>query len=122
MTAHSRFLPSAYADGISAPRISVTGKELPSARLVTLHHSCHACHVSRVQVSAHVHRDDGFHDHALTFLFVAWGQFVDHDLTLTAEIDEVLEEDLNCCSGDYNDDDDDDDDDDAEGGSELLLR
>ena len=51
------------------------------------------------QVSAHVHRDDGFHDHALTFLFVAWGQFTDHDITLTSEIDEVLEEDLNCCSG-----------------------
>ena len=52
-----------------------------------------------LQVSAHVHRDDGFHDHALTFLFVAWGQFTDHDITLTAEIDEVLEEDLNCCAG-----------------------
>ena len=51
------------------------------------------------QVSAHVHRDDGFHDHALTFLFVAWGQFTDHDITLTSEIDEVVEEDLNCCSG-----------------------
>ena len=52
-----------------------------------------------LQVSAHVHRDDGFHDHALTFLFVAWGQFTDHDITLAAEIDEVLEEDLNCCTG-----------------------
>ena len=50
-------------------------------------------------MSAHVHRDDGFHDHALTFLFVAWGQFTDHDITLTSEIDEVVEEDLNCCSG-----------------------
>ena len=34
MIAHSRFLPVAFTDGISAPRISVTGKELPSARLV----------------------------------------------------------------------------------------
>ena len=34
MVAHSRFLPSAFADGISAPRISVLGKELPTARLV----------------------------------------------------------------------------------------
>ena len=55
---------------------------------------------SNCQVSAHVHRDDGFHDHALTFLFVAWGQFTDHDITLTSEIDEVEEEDLNCCNGD----------------------
>ena len=30
---------------------------------------------------------------------MAWGQFTDHDITLTAEIDEVLEEDLNCCTG-----------------------
>ena len=36
MIAHSRFLPVSFADGISAPRISVTGKELPSARLVSL--------------------------------------------------------------------------------------
>ena len=34
MVAHSRFVPSAFADGISAPRISVLGKELPTARLV----------------------------------------------------------------------------------------
>jgi len=81
--AHHRFLPYAFADGISAPRISVTGKDLPSPRLI----------------SAHVHRDEGFHDHAITFLMVAWGQFTDHDITLTAEIDEVLEEDLNCCRG-----------------------
>jgi len=83
MKAHSRFLPYDFEDGISAPRISVTGKELPSARLV----------------SAHAHRDEGFHDHAITFLFVAWAQFTDHDLTLTADIDEIVEEELNCCRG-----------------------
>jgi peroxidase len=36
MKAHSRFLPYDFEDGISAPRISVTGKELPSARLVCM--------------------------------------------------------------------------------------
>ena len=108
LIAHSRFLPAAFTDGISAPRISVLGKELPSARLVRMiqihdaknkhfHDSFYIC--SNCQVSAHVHRDDGFHDHALTFLFVAWGQFTDHDITLTSEIDEVEEEDLNCCNG-----------------------
>ena len=35
MVAHSRFLPQSYSDGISAPRISVLGKELPTARLVS---------------------------------------------------------------------------------------
>ena len=104
LVAHSRFLPAAFTDGISAPRISVLGKELPSARLVSrmtqkynFHDSFYSW--SNCQVSAHVHRDDGFHDHALTFLFVAWGQFTDHDITLTSEIDEVEEEDLNCCNG-----------------------
>ena len=27
----------------------------------------------------------GFHDHAVTVMLVAWGQFMDHDFTLTAE-------------------------------------
>ena len=99
MIAHSRFLPVSFTDGISAPRISVTGRQLPSARLVSpTVHLTSSSH-SHQQVSAHAHRDDGFHDHALTFLFVAWGQFTDHDITLTSEIDEVIEEDLNCCSG-----------------------
>lgn len=81
--AHHRFLPYAFSDGIASPRRSVTGRELPSARLV----------------SAHLHRDEGFHDHAITIMLVAWGQFTDHDITLTAEIDEVEEEDFNCCRG-----------------------
>ena len=29
--------------------------------------------------------DDGYHDHAVTLLLVAWGQFVDHDITRAAE-------------------------------------
>merc|ERR1719443_2762668 len=68
-----------------------------------VHELVGACIAATAQVTslvaAHVHRDDGFHDHALTFLFVAWGQFTDHDITLTSEIDEVEEEDLNCCNG-----------------------
>lgn len=69
MNGHHRFLPPDYADGISAPRASVTGFPLPSTRLV----------------SSNLHRDEGFHDHAVTILLVAWGQFIDHDITLTAE-------------------------------------
>jgi peroxidase len=57
-----------YADGISAPRISVTGRQLPLPRIV----------------SRTVHPDEGFHDHAGTVMVVAWGQFMDHDYTLTA--------------------------------------
>jgi len=30
-----------------------------------------------------MHPDDGFHDHAGTVMVIAWGQFMDHDFTLT---------------------------------------
>jgi len=69
MNGHHRFLPPDYADGISAPRASITGRPLPTPRAV----------------SAHVHKDEGFHDHAVTVLLVVWGQFIDHDVTLTSE-------------------------------------
>ena len=55
--------------GIDAPRAGYDGYPLPSARVV----------------SAHVHRDEGAHDHAVTIMTVAWGQAIDHDMTLTAE-------------------------------------
>ena len=55
--------------GVSEPRISVTGKELPTARYV----------------SAINHRDFGFHDHAVTVYLPAWGQLIDHDMTQGAE-------------------------------------
>lgn len=57
-----------YADGMSDPRISLTGGPLPGSRVV-----------SRV-----MHPDQGFHDHAGTLMIIAWGQFMDHDYTLTA--------------------------------------
>ena len=47
----------------------MSGKPLPTAR-----------YISRA-----VHPDEGFHDHAVTLLLVAWGQFLDHDITLSAE-------------------------------------
>lgn len=30
-----------------------------------------------------MHPDEGFHDHAGTVMVIAWGQFIDHDYTLT---------------------------------------
>ena len=84
MNAHHRFMAPDYADGISAPRASVTGKPLPTPR-----------YVSRA-----VHPDDGFHDHAVTILLVAWGQFLDHDITLSAETrDPRTGKTPKCCEG-----------------------
>ena len=55
--------------GISFPLISVTGQQLPPARLV----------------SAFIHRDLGFHDHAVTLYLPAFGQLIDHDMVFGAE-------------------------------------
>lgn len=63
-----RLVGPLYADGMTAPRISVTGTQLPLPRIV----------------SRTVHPDEGYHDHAGTVMVVAWGQFMDHDYTLTA--------------------------------------
>lgn len=57
-----------FADGISAPRIAHSGNSLPLARVV----------------SQTMHPDEGYHDHAGTVMVIAWGQFMDHDYTLTA--------------------------------------
>ena len=51
------------------PCVTFQGAPLPSARTV----------------SSSVHQDKGFHDHAVTIMLIAWGQFIDHDITLTSE-------------------------------------
>ncbi|KAF2898261.1 hypothetical protein ILUMI_07914, partial [Ignelater luminosus] len=66
-TPFTRLIGPLYADGMSAPRISVTGNSLPLSRIV----------------SRTMHPDEGFHDHAGTVMVIAWGQFMDHDFTLT---------------------------------------
>ncbi|XP_058790020.1 peroxidase [Phymastichus coffea] len=63
-----RLLSPRFADGMNAPKMSLTGSDLPLARVV----------------SRTMHPDDGFHDHAGTVMVIAWGQFMDHDYTLTA--------------------------------------
>ncbi|XP_034945626.1 peroxidase [Chelonus insularis] len=64
----ARIMPPAFADGISEPRMSITGDRLPLSRVV----------------SRTMHPDHGYHDHAGTIMVIAWGQFMDHDYTLTA--------------------------------------
>merc|ERR1712117_83749 len=84
MNGHHRFLVPDYADGISKPRASATGLPPPSPRLV----------------SSHLHKDKGIRDHAVTMMLVAWGQFTDHDITLTVETkDKKTGHTPRCCQG-----------------------
>ncbi|XP_047738781.1 peroxidase [Hyalella azteca] len=85
-TVFNRLISPVFADGIAAPRLSVGHpySSLPNPR----------------RVSAHIHRDDGYHDHAISLLFLAWGQFMDHDFTLTAtplDPETRNEPERNCC-------------------------
>ncbi|KAJ9601338.1 hypothetical protein L9F63_000476, partial [Diploptera punctata] len=82
-----RLLPPSYADGISELRANRAGFPLPNPRVV----------------SAHVHRDEGPHDHAVSLMFAAWGQLMDHDLTFTAETKDPSDlREPNCCGSDRN--------------------
>lgn len=69
---------------ISVFRVAASGKPLPTPRFI----------------SRAVHPDSGFHDHAVTLLLVAWGQFLDHDITLSAETrDPRTGKTPKCCDG-----------------------
>ncbi|KAI5635442.1 peroxidase domain-containing protein [Phthorimaea operculella] len=69
MTPVQRFLPPSYSDGIQAPRRSVTGFQLPSAR----------------EISALVHEDQHAENTGITHLLMQWGQFLDHDITSSSQ-------------------------------------
>lgn len=64
----SRLIGPLFSDGLTSPRISNKGGNLPLARVV----------------SSTMHPDENKHEHAATVMLVAWGQFMDHDFTLTA--------------------------------------
>ena len=62
----SRLLPPDYADGLSAPRVSVTGAPLPNPRIL----------------SAVLHRDLNY-PATYTHLVMQYGQFFAHDIAFT---------------------------------------
>ncbi|KAK4874945.1 hypothetical protein RN001_014305 [Aquatica leii] len=64
-----RFLPPHYNDGIQTIRKSVLGGALPSAR----------------DISTRIHRDKNREVESVTLMFMQWGQFLDHDLTSSAQ-------------------------------------
>lgn len=79
--AFPRLLPPQYADGISAPRRATDGSELPSARLV----------------SNTLVKDANFPDNFNTAMIMAYGQFLDHDLTRTAITKGANNTPIACC-------------------------
>ncbi|XP_053698672.1 myeloperoxidase [Sabethes cyaneus] len=76
-----RQLTPDYADGVSSPRATVDGKELPSAR----------------QVSLQIHRPSYHSDPNFTVMLAVWGQFLDHDITSTALNQGVGGKAIECC-------------------------
>jgi hypothetical protein len=62
-----RVAPAAYADGVSAP----AGASRPSARVIS-------------NTVDDQHGQDTVNDRAMSAMVYAWGQFIDHDLDLTA--------------------------------------
>ncbi|XP_018316403.1 chorion peroxidase [Mycetomoellerius zeteki] len=77
-----RALPPDYADGIESPRKARSGKELPSAR----------------EVSLKVHKPSASSNPSFTVMLAVFGQFLDHDITATALSQGVNGSSISCCS------------------------
>lgn len=76
----NRFLAPAYSDGIEELRQSVLGGALPSARFISI-----LVHGSRES------------DSPVTLMLAQWGQFIDHDLTSTAQPRSINGSVPQCC-------------------------
>ncbi|XP_071545466.1 LOW QUALITY PROTEIN: salivary peroxidase/catechol oxidase-like [Panulirus ornatus] len=81
-TPFRRALPPDYGDGVSSVRRAADGGDLPSARLV----------------STTVHLNKLADSRSYTVLTMTWGQFVDHDITLTALSKGSGGRSIPCCS------------------------
>ncbi|XP_030022207.2 chorion peroxidase [Manduca sexta] len=69
MTPVQRFIPPSYSDDLQAPRRSVTGMRLPSAR----------------EISSLIHQSENVENLGITHLLMQWGQFLDHDVTSSSQ-------------------------------------
>jgi len=77
----NRLLYPAFADGVSKPRtFGKNGRLLPNPRKITLD----------------VHKDEDHLDPQFTLFVMQWGQFVDHDITLTPEATGLGNSKLQC--------------------------
>lgn len=82
MTPFRRVLPPDYADGIDSPRKARSGKELPSAR----------------EVSLKIHKPSASSNPSFTVMLAVFGQFLDHDVTATALSQGINGSSIACCS------------------------
>ncbi|SPP83193.1 peroxidase [Drosophila guanche] len=83
-TRYGRLLTPKYADGISAPTRSVTGEELPSARLVSLV----------------AFGEQDVPDPEFTLHNMQWGQIITHDMSMQAGGTQSKKHPTRCCTDD----------------------
>ncbi|XP_011297271.1 peroxidase [Fopius arisanus] len=80
-TPFRRALPPAYFDGIDAPRSGASGRALPSPR----------------EISLRVHGPSPSSNPSFTVMLAVFGQFIDHDMTATANGRGKNDSTLACC-------------------------
>lgn len=68
MDRYSRLLSAKYGDGFSSPTTSITGGELPNARLISLI----------------VFGEEDVPDPQFTLVNMQWGQIITHDMSMIA--------------------------------------
>ncbi|XP_066581532.1 peroxidase-like [Prorops nasuta] len=81
MRAFRRVLQADYGDGLDAPRRAKSGRELPSAR----------------EVSLRVHKPSASSNPSFTVMLAVFGQFLDHDITATALSQGLNGTAISCC-------------------------
>lgn len=81
LTLFRRVLPADYADGIESPRKARSGKELPSAR----------------EISLKIHAPSPSTNPSFTVMLAVFGQFLDHDITATALSQGINGSSIACC-------------------------
>ncbi|KAH7636467.1 peroxinectin-like protein 6 [Dermatophagoides farinae] len=86
MTQFNRLLPPEYSDGISEFRVSVNGQPLPPPRIISL------------EIFEKSDEDDADFSNRWNVMFMQWGQFVDHDISLAASTRASNGQGLLCCN------------------------
>lgn len=81
---YGRLLTPRYGDGISTPTLSVTGQQLPNARLVSLI----------------IFGENDVPDREFTIANMQWGQVITHDMSLGAGATQSRKHAIQCCTDD----------------------